>query len=72
MNIAELSLQYKVRKLTENDVDCIYKLSVENPMFYQYCPPFVKKESILEDMKALPPRTTYEDKFYVGFLQATG
>lgn len=69
MNIADLSLQYNVRKLTADDVDSIYELSVENPMFYQYCPPFVTKESILEDMKALPPRTSYEDKFYVGFFK---
>lgn len=38
-------------------------------MFYQYCPPFVTKDSILEDMKALPPQMTDEDKFYIGFFQ---
>ena len=69
MNIAELSLQYAVRKLTVEDVDCIYELSAENPMYYEYCPPFVTKESILADMKALPPGMTYKDKFYIGFFQ---
>ncbi len=69
MNITELSLQYTVREMTLEDVDLIYELSLGNPMFYQYCPPFVTKESIRKDMKALPPRTTYNDKFYIGFFK---
>lgn len=69
MNIQELSSKYYVRKLTENDVQDIYELSIGNPMFYQYCPPYVTKESILEDMKALPPKTDYKDKYYIGFFE---
>ena len=60
--IKKLSKQYNVRKLIEADVDEICALSVENSMFYCYCPPDVTRESILADMKALPPRTTYDDK----------
>ncbi len=67
-DVQELSKRYTVRRLTEKDVDRIYALSAENPMFYRYCPPFVTKESILDDMRALPPRTTYEDKYYIGFF----
>ena len=37
--------------------------------FYQYHPPFVTKESVLKDMKALPSGKNYDDKFYVGFLK---
>lgn len=66
--IQKLSKQYNVRRLTEADVGEIYALSVENPMFYHYCPPDVTRESILDDMKALPPRTTYEDKYYTGYF----
>ena len=69
INITELSSQYAVRRLTADDVELIYGLSIENPLFYQYCPPFVTRESILEDMKALPPRTTCADKFYIGFFR---
>lgn len=69
MDITKLSSQFEVRELTVNDVDCIYELSVENPMFYQYCPPFVTKEKILEDMEALPPGMTRKDKFYLGFFK---
>ncbi len=68
MDIRKLSGQYRVRTLGDGDVDAIFALSAGNPMFYEYCPPFVTRESILADQKALPPRTTYDDKFYVGFF----
>lgn len=69
MRISEISSQYQVRKLEEGDIDSVYELSVGNPLFYRYCPPYVTKESIREDMKALPPHMTYEDKYYIGFLK---
>lgn len=37
-DVQELSKRYDVRRLTEEDVDRIYGLSAENPMFYRYCP----------------------------------
>ena len=38
-------------------------------MYYEFCPPFVTRESVLDDMTALPPGKTFEDKFYVGFFR---
>ena len=64
-----LSSVFHVRKLKETDMDDIYGLCCKNEVFYQYHPPFVTRESILEDMEALPPRKTYADKFYVGFYR---
>lgn len=66
---SDLSKEYHVRKMSEEDVDIIYQLSMGNPMFYRYCPPWVTKESILDDLRALPPRITYEDKHYAGYFQ---
>lgn len=68
MNIERLSTKYQIRKLTEDDIEIIYQLEINNPLFYEYCPPFVTRESIQEDMKALPPRKTYDDKYYIGFF----
>jgi RimJ/RimL family protein N-acetyltransferase len=62
-----LSRKYIVRILTESDVAAVYALCEENPLYYQYCPPFVTPDSIRTDMKALPPRKTMEDKYYLGF-----
>ena len=69
MDIQKLSSSYAVKVLTAQDVDTIYELTADNPLFYHYCPPFVTKESILQDMQALPPRKTYEDKYYLGFWE---
>lgn len=69
LEINSLSKRFHVRKLDRNDVEMIYDMSCKNHIFYQYHPPFVTKESILEDMEALPPGKNYDDKFYVGFFE---
>lgn len=60
--------EYSVRQLTGTDTDAIYALAVGNPLYYRHCPPFVTRESIAEDMQALPPGTTYDNKHYIGFF----
>lgn len=49
-------------------MDDILRLSESNPMFYEYCPPFVTRESILNDMKALPQGKTDAEKYYIGLF----
>lgn len=68
MNIGLLSKKYKVRALDIDDVDVIYDMSSKNEIYYKYHPPFVTKESVIEDMKALPPDKSYDDKYCVGFF----
>ena len=50
VEINSLSKTFCVRKLDRNDVELIYDMSCPNSIFYQYHPPFVTKESIVEDM----------------------
>lgn len=69
MEIKMFSNEYAVKKLTNDDVDDIYRLCIKNELYYQHCPPLVTKESILEDMVVLPPNKTLNDKYYVGFYQ---
>ena len=68
MDIGLLSKKYEVRALSLNDVDIVYDMSCKNEIYYKYHPPFVTKESIAEDIKALPPDKSYDDKYYVGFF----
>ncbi len=68
MNIQLLSSEFEVRSLEPDDVDLIYHLSAGNKLFYEYHPPFVSRESILEDMDALPPGKEKKDKYYIGFF----
>lgn len=69
MQIKDFSNDYTVRALGESDIDMIFSLCSSNVLFYQYHPPFVTKESISKDMKALPPHKTYNDKLYFGFFR---
>lgn len=69
MEISALSKKYNVRRLDQNDVDMMYEMMSRNHSFYQYHPPFVTKDSILDDMAALPPGKSSSDKFYVGFFE---
>lgn len=69
MNIERLSDEYKVRKLSAEDVEDIYRLCSGNPLYYEYCPPFVTRQGISEDMAILPPGKEIADKYYIGFFQ---
>ena len=69
MTIHSLSSKFTVRYLTSDDVDIIYNLCAKNELFYKYHPPFVSRESIIEDMSALPPGKEMKDKFYIGFFE---
>lgn len=68
MNINELSKNYKIRYLNENDSDIIYDLYKDNVQYYKYCPPMVNKQTALDDLKALPPNKEYKDKYYLGYF----
>lgn len=69
MEINHICERYKVRKLSNKDVDIIYDLMKENHLFYEFCPPLVTKEAIMEDFVALPPNVLIENKYYIGFFE---
>ena len=69
MKIDDFSSDYQAKALYESDIDTVYLLCGSNELFYRYHPPFVTKESILEDMHALPPNKAFDDKFYFGFFR---
>ena len=68
IDINKFSNKYIIRKLDNNDVDIIFNLCKDNPLYYKHCPPFVSIESIKEDLVALPPNKTVNDKFFVGYF----
>lgn len=67
MDISPFSQRYNVRRLDKADVADIYSLCSKNELYYQYCPPFVTEQGIINDMKALPPDKEVCDKYYVGY-----
>ncbi|MDO5425034.1 MAG: GNAT family N-acetyltransferase [Eubacteriales bacterium] len=69
LEIELLAKEYEVRRIREEDVAEVYRLCVGNPLYYEYCPPKVTEESIREDLRALPPGVSEEEKYYVGFYR---
>ena len=63
-----LSTKYKVKKMGEEDVPIIFNLLSGNPLYFEYCPPKPSTESVLNDLRALPPEKKLNDKFYLGFF----
>jgi len=68
IDIQALAVGYDIRELKEADIETVYELMQGNPLYFRYCPPEATHQSILQDMRALPPRCTYEDKYYVGYF----
>ena len=64
----DFSPKYAIRPLTATDVDGILTLCAGNEQFYRYHPPLATRESVFEDMMALPPGKRVEDKHYLGFF----
>lgn len=69
IEVENFSDKYHVRKLNKTDLEIIYRLSVGNKIYYQYHPPFVTRESILDDMTVLPTGKSIRDKYYAGFFE---
>lgn len=69
MQIELFSDKYKVHTLTGKNIDEIYHLLSQNVLYYEYCPPFVTRQAIVEDMRIVPHGKTIEDKYYIGFYQ---
>ena len=69
MKTQNLSTKYMVRKLNDADIQKVYEVMQGNPLFFQYCPPMATEQSIADDMRALPPRSTEDDKYYVGYFE---
>lgn len=69
MNIGSLSTKYHVKRIEEVDIPEVYARCKSNPLYYQYCPPFVTSDSIKKDLAALPSGKTLEDKYYLGFYK---
>ena len=72
LDVPRFSEAYTVRRLGEADVEDVYALCSGNPLYYQHCPPFVTRESIREDMRALPPGKELSDKYFVGYYDRGG
>ena len=61
LNISQLSTKYKIKKMGEEDISGILNLENGNPQYFAYCPPKPCRETVLNDLKAIPEGKS-EDK----------
>ena len=69
LNISQLSTKYRIKKMEKEDISGILNLEYGNPLYFAYCPPKPCRETVLNDLKALPEGKSREDKFYIGFFE---
>ena len=72
IELAKLSRDYAVRRLSEQDADEILALMRGNPQFYRYCGRQNTREELLTDLRLTPPGVERERKYYVGLFDAEG
>ncbi len=68
MSFENIFTPYKARKLTEADVPDILGLYLENTEYFKHCPPRPSRETVEEDLAALPPAKEATDKYFIGIF----
>lgn len=69
LKIDRITKKYYVRILDSKDIDAVYELCSKNRLYYQYCPPFITRDGVIEDMEALPPGKKKCDKYFLGYFE---
>ena len=65
----QISTQNQVRRIKEDDQPEMLALSRGNPTYYEHMRERPELENLREDLTKLPPRTTPEDKYFLGFYR---
>ena len=65
------SKYYRVRPLTSVDAEIVLEVEKGNPQYYSYCPPAPTVQGFMDDLTALPPQKTVEDKYFFGYFDVT-
>lgn len=65
MMIKKFSKQYSVKQADDTQYPQIYELCKSNTKYYDYIRTTVSMEDIKEDLMALPPNKSVEDKYFL-------
>ena len=68
MNFENVFTPYRARKLTVVDIPDILDLYSENTEYFKHCPPSPTRETVKEDIVALPPKKEAADKCFIGIF----
>lgn len=67
VNVALLS-PWNDHLQTEADVPDILDLYLKNTEYFKHCPPNPSRETVKEDLAALPPAREAADKYFIGIF----
>ena len=67
LDIATLSTEYKVRKITASDISPVYRLARSNARYYRYLGKVPTRESLTEIISEVPDGVSMTCKHFVGF-----
>ena len=67
LDIRTLSTQYKVRKITEEDISRVYRLAKSNRRYYRYLGRIPTRESLTDIISTVPDGVSPVCKHFVGF-----
>ncbi len=67
LDIATLSTQFGVRKITESDISAVYRLAKSNRRYYRYLGRIPTRESLTEIISEVPEGVSRSCKHFVGF-----
>lgn len=59
---------YSARKLIASDIPDILELYSGNPEYFRHCPPGPSRDTVRDDMSALPPGKKANDKYFIGIF----
>ncbi|MBQ5953901.1 MAG: GNAT family N-acetyltransferase [Lachnospiraceae bacterium] len=72
LDLAPLSTDYDVRKITEGDITAVYNLCRANRRYYRYIHTEPTKRNLTEVISEMPEGTDPAQKHFVGFWDADG
>ena len=64
-----MSSRYAVRKLTEDDLEDLFRFCCECTQYYGYCGREPSRQEMMDDLHRVPQDFPKENKYYIGFFQ---
>ncbi|MBQ9993688.1 MAG: GNAT family N-acetyltransferase [Clostridia bacterium] len=68
LNTSAFSDAFAVRRMSTADIPVIYAMTSRNTQYYAFCGRKNTADDIRDDLCALPPGKSLDDKYYVGFF----
>ena len=72
LSLKDCQAGYTVRRLDDRDAGTILRLMQTNPQFFKVKPPAPGLRQVKTDLYRVPPKSTLDQKFYIGWFDDNG